>query len=257
MLPDVVLGFMLLRKLKLESGQESMVLTATGGKMEIKEVIANVRAIFPEAKGTTRNKEVFEVAAEMRSSETPLDLQGQSETIEEVLEVITDPLQGSGDEEEALEIFESYVEVRKKLQEKKKSRGFMPRDEASQWRVSGSIKGRIDLLKQKTRCHLCKRLGHWKKECPEKNSRSSSASTSKIKHVEKESHATEVMSAEVVQLVTGDSEHDQVWQMFNAKPAKTVSWKSSVDVQKDGFADSHATGNRQRQEDMATCRKTM
>ena len=90
MLPDVVLGFVLLRKLKLESGQESMVLTATGGKMEIKEVIANVRAIFPEAKGTTRNKEVFEVAAEMRSSETPLDLQGQSETIAEVLEVITD-----------------------------------------------------------------------------------------------------------------------------------------------------------------------
>ena len=158
-LPDVVLGFMLLRKLKLESGQESMILTATGGKMEVKEVIANVRAIFPEGKGTTRNKDVFEVTAEMRSSETPLDLQGQSETIEEVLEVITDPLQGSGDEEEALEIFESYVEVRKKLQEKKKSRGFMPRDEASQWRVSGSIKGRIDLLKQKTRCHLCKRLG--------------------------------------------------------------------------------------------------
>ena len=72
----------------------------------------------------------------------------------------------------------------------------MPRDEAGQWRVSGSIKGRIiiiiDLLKQKTRCHLCKPLGHWKKECPEKNSRSSSASTSKIKHVEKESHTTEV-----------------------------------------------------------------
>ena len=61
------------------------------------------------------------------------------------------------------------------------------------------------------------------------------------------------MSAEVVQLVTGDSEHDQVqvWQMFNAKPTKTVSWKSSVDVQKDGFFDSHATGNCQRQEDMA------
>ena len=249
-LPDVVLGFMLLRKLKMEPNQESMILTATGGKMDIKDVVTHVRAIFPEGKGTSRNKEVFEVTAEASSSETALDLQGHAETIEDVLEVITDPLQGSGDEEEALEIFESYVEVRKKLQEKKKSRGFMPRDEASQWRVSGTLKGRIDLLKQKTRCHICKRLGHWKKECPEKASRSSTTTT-KSKHVEKEAHATEVMSAEVVQLVTGNAEHDRVWQIFDAKPAKAVNWKSSVDVQKDGFADSHATGNRQRLEDMA------
>jgi len=24
-------------------------------------------------------------------------------------------------------------------------------------------------LKKKTRCHICKKLGHWKSECPEKN----------------------------------------------------------------------------------------
>ena len=95
-MPDVVLGFMLLRKLKMEPNQESMILTATGGKMDIKDVITHVRAIFPEGKGTSPNKEVFEVTADASSSET-----GHAETIEDVLEVITDPLQGSGDEEEA------------------------------------------------------------------------------------------------------------------------------------------------------------
>ena len=41
-LPSVVKGFMLLRKLKLDANQESMILSSTHGKMEIKEVIEEV-----------------------------------------------------------------------------------------------------------------------------------------------------------------------------------------------------------------------
>ena len=62
------------------------------------------------------------------------------ETLEDVLEVIADPLQNGGDEEEALEMFESHAEVRRKLQEKRQGRGFQNnRDEASQWKVSGHL----------------------------------------------------------------------------------------------------------------------
>jgi hypothetical protein len=46
------------------------------------------------------------------------------ETLEDVLEVIADPLQNGGDEEEALEMFESHAEVRRKLQEKDKDVDF-------------------------------------------------------------------------------------------------------------------------------------
>ena len=171
-LPSVVKGFMLLRKLKLDANQESMILSSTNGKMEFKEVIEKVRAIFPEGKGASRKQDVFEALDQVSEGRVATEQQEQhemTETIEDVLEVITDPLQNSGDEEEALEIFETYAEVRRKLQEKRKGRGFQnSRDEASQWKVSGTLRGRLEMLKQKTRCHLCKRTGHWKRECPER-----------------------------------------------------------------------------------------
>lgn len=60
-LPSVVKGFMLLRKLKLDANQESMILSSTHGKMEIKEVIEEVsQSHFSGRKGATRKQDVFE-----------------------------------------------------------------------------------------------------------------------------------------------------------------------------------------------------
>lgn len=247
-LPEVVKGFMLLRKLKLDVNQESMVLSATHGKMEMKEVIEKVRAIFPEGKGASRRQDVFEALDEADGKKEPSGHYDQVETLEEVLEVITDPLQNSGDEEEALEIFETYAEVRRKLQEKRKGRGFQAnRDEASQWKVHGTLRGRLEMLKQKTKCHLCKRTGHWKRECPERVSKGAAGSQNKSK--EKEAHATEVMSAEVITIDADNARHERVWQLFEEAGEKAVTWKTSVDVQQEGFSDTHATGNQQRSGD--------
>ena len=52
---------MLLRKLKLDANQESMILSSTHGKMEIKEVIEEVsQSHFSGRKGATRKQDVFE-----------------------------------------------------------------------------------------------------------------------------------------------------------------------------------------------------
>lgn len=60
-LPSVVKCFMLLRKLKLDANQESMILSSTHGKMEIKEVIEEVsQSHFSGRKGATRKQDVFE-----------------------------------------------------------------------------------------------------------------------------------------------------------------------------------------------------
>ena len=60
-LPDTVLGFMLIKKLRLESAQESMILTATDGSMKLPDVMNRVKAIFADGKGSsnTKAKEVF------------------------------------------------------------------------------------------------------------------------------------------------------------------------------------------------------
>ena len=132
MLPDAVLGFMFIKKLRMDSNQESMIMTmimtATKGKLELKPVLEAVRAIFPEGKGSVRNtKKIFQAEVEEPGSADVAQLFEGSHgdgDMKEVLEIITDPCQDSGDEEEALECYESYVEVRRKLQETKNSRGF-------------------------------------------------------------------------------------------------------------------------------------
>ena len=55
-LPKEVTGFMLIKKLRLETQQESMLLTATDGGLELDQVTKSIRAVFPEGRGGTRQQ---------------------------------------------------------------------------------------------------------------------------------------------------------------------------------------------------------
>ena len=246
-LPDKVTGFMLIKKLRLDSAQESLVLTATKGSLEFKDVFDSVRAIFPEGRGSAKNtKEVFQAELEEQATvasafQEPVE---QFDEMQEVLEILTDPYQDSGDEEEALECFESYVDIRKKLQERKKSRGFHDgkQEDGQKWKLSGTVRGRIEVLKARTRCHVCRKQGHWKRECPERAKKGNL----KVKDSQRSAPA-EAHSAEVVVIDEKEESHDQLWQLFREKPPRKQTWKTSVDVQQTGFSDTHATGNQQIQ----------
>ena len=54
-LPEIVKGFMFIKKLRLDSAQESRVLTATSGSLKCSKVITAVRSIFPEGKGPSKS----------------------------------------------------------------------------------------------------------------------------------------------------------------------------------------------------------
>ena len=70
------------------------------------------------------------------------------------------------EDEDALDVFETYREVKRKVREKKIFRGFKPTAgqsvSGSRWQLQGSIRGKIEAIKGSTRCHLCERVGHWK-----------------------------------------------------------------------------------------------
>ena len=68
------------------------------------------------------------------------------------------------------------------------------------------------------------------KECQELEAREDSGST----------------SAEVWLLEENGTEGVEFWESLKAKPPVAQSWKTSVDVQQQGFSDTHATGNQQR-----------
>ena len=239
-LPQVVKVYMLLKKLRLDANQESLVLTATSGKMELEDTIKAVRSVFPEGRGATKSsKEAFmaddedqEVSLETNQGQDDLEAQ-----IQEVMEAVADEVQSrdEDDDEAAVEAYETYAEVRRKILEKKKSRGFTPghpRPDPNRWKLTGTMQGKLELIKSRTRCHKCKQLGHWKRECP---MRAKPASTGAG-----DTKGNEVMTAEVLMVQPEmDPEHEKVWNLFKTddKVVKKVAWKSDLatDCTEDGL----------------------
>ena len=259
-LPSEVKGYMLIKKLKLDAASEAMILTATRGVMKFPEVCEAVKAIYPDGKGTAsaKNKEIFLADG---GPDPPEDEDEVLEAMEAVAEEWQ--LRDDVEDEDVLEAFESYSEIRRRMAEKRKARGFVGGgSEPQRWKLSGSVTGRIEMLKAKTRCHLCKRLGHWKRECPNLQRKGAG----KAMAAKSNSSATSVgRGTEALVIEENDqgsadvylAENAEAWQLlekFRQKPIKHAAWtgRTAEAVQNSGFADTHATGNRQRPEDGVT-----
>ncbi|CAE7247976.1 unnamed protein product, partial [Symbiodinium microadriaticum] len=174
-LPEEVRGWFLLRKLGLESTAEAMILTHTKGSLKYPDISKAVQDIFPQgcAKNTSHKvKEVFEVEDGATRSETT-----EEDDVNEVYQAVADQVQNNPeyDDEDALDVFETYKEVRKQVQQRKLGRGYKPYGQRPEWTLSGTVKGRIEQLKMKTKCHGCGERGHWKKECPKRKAASGNA----------------------------------------------------------------------------------
>ena len=76
-LPEKVLGFMMLKKMKLDATAAAMVLPATKGSMEQKDVLEAFKIIFPEGKGPNagRTQDVLVTEAHENLEEDEADFQ--------------------------------------------------------------------------------------------------------------------------------------------------------------------------------------
>ena len=72
-----------------------------------------------------------------------------------------------------------YLEHRRLLQAARTGRGF---DRPWQTR-QGTSKMSLNDIKAKSRCHQCKQIGHWSRECPQRNKQASTAPSSRSSHV--------------------------------------------------------------------------
>ncbi len=72
------------------------------------------------------------------------------------------------------------------------------------WRLAGTVKGKLDLIKARTRCFRCQKLGHWKRDCPDRIKRpNKSAADQQASHGGHEAHSAEVLKTEVVTIDDG------------------------------------------------------
>ena len=170
-LPKEVQGWFLLKKMRLDSNQEAMILTTTGGSYSVDEVNRAVRAVLANTKGSAKPKETF--ATDRADNGTP-----ELSDDEEVIQVLAADVQSRDtySDEEVVEVFETYKQVRAKMQEFKKTRGYRPVGSGSgagshePWKLRGTISAKIEQMKARTRCHKCGKYGHWKKECKQGSS---------------------------------------------------------------------------------------
>ncbi|CAE7199062.1 RE1 [Symbiodinium sp. CCMP2592] len=169
-LPEEVRGWFLLRKLQLDPTAEAMVLTHTKGSLVYKEVTAAITAIFPQGVAKTgghKSREVFEAHGD--AGDEIVDPDGDEG--EDVFQAVADQLQAQDeyDEEDAIEVYETYQDIRRKMQAKKMGRGYkQPPQSSSKWTLTGTVRGKIEQMKSRSRCHICNEYGHWKRECPKK-----------------------------------------------------------------------------------------
>ena len=175
-LPEEVRGWFLLRKLALDKSSEAMVLTATSGSLKYSDVTKAIKSIFPQGRCVSTANRLKDVYAAETEGEDGTENGGGDEEEHEVFQVVADQFQGleSYDDEEALDVLETYQDIRRKLQQKKMGRGY--KAAAPAWSLTGTVQGRLEQLKSKTRCHICKQTGHWKRECPKRRDHATSSS---------------------------------------------------------------------------------
>lgn len=121
-LPEVVLGYMLMKKLKLETQEESMLLTTTGGDLSLAKIEKAIQSVFPDGKGHLSKQNAKEVFS------TEISQEQEEDDLQNVMNLMADEIQAreEWDEEEILEAFESYSEVRRKLAEQKNPEDTIP-----------------------------------------------------------------------------------------------------------------------------------
>ena len=117
------------------------------------------------------------------------------------MEVIADQVQEDSayESEDPFQVYETYREIKRKVQEKRTSRGFKSpmaqKKVEHQYQLQGSTRSNVELLKSRTRCHGCGKVGHWKKECPNRrgawNSKEDGKANGKNAKKESEVHMVE------------------------------------------------------------------
>ena len=207
-LPEEYLGFLLTNALNLSNEELKLLLNFTQGRLKVKDVKEWLRVHETEFETKQVNKvaaqkssQVFHMAETGDEASDGMENYGQED---DQLEVLLGALQeldeeqaGDGgqstddvfDEHEAKEVLATMVKehakgggkrtfatVNKAKKAKALARGYgASRDAGGRFRegpavkIGGSYKVSIEALKRRTRCAICREVGHWHKECPKGN----------------------------------------------------------------------------------------
>ena len=158
----------LMRVKRDQESMMSMVLTRSRGSLDLKEIEKAVRGIFPEGRGSAKSqKEMFQ--AEDQGCETGVGRSGRSDRFR----IPRTWIRRWGRSPWSIRELHGHSSQASRAEDQP---GLPNSGGSDQRKLSGTVKGKLELLKAKTTCHLCRQWGHWKRECP--NRKASSAANS-------------------------------------------------------------------------------
>eukprot|EP00435_Cladocopium_sp_Y103_P001187 s753_g1.t1 len=201
-LPPEALGFLFLKQSKISSESFERLITLTDGDLKYEAVVDGLRKLKMklldgDEQASAKGRHIWvqeaidedsqEGLAEVAQDDDELDL------IEQALgELDGDDISKNAEvtEEGAREILMtlikqkvskpmsmSYRQVQNQKREVKNARGYRPIIGGSNHSV-GTMRRDLQQLKSVTRCKACGEVGHWHRECPQKNSNSKIPSSS-------------------------------------------------------------------------------
>ena len=205
-LPDPYKGFLLINALNLGEQDIKNMMNFTRGSISTKDVKDWVRKhetkLMAKEVGIELNRNKGKTASSSSATasvhhivtDEHTDYLDENEIFEAALEELEDEEEengpageGEGEEDETLDEHE-VREVLNTLVQKRTFSQSMKLKKAKElargyggWKGSGKEKGKqgksklIDQLKQNSRCAICKRVGHWHRECPDGKGRGKSA----------------------------------------------------------------------------------
>ena len=203
-LPEEYLGFLLTNALNLSNDELKLLLNFSQGRLKVKDVKEWLRVHETEFETKQVNKisnqkanQVLHTEAAYPDDEEPEEDEDRAESLEVLLGALQE-LDGElpeepghtadevFDEQEAKEVLAAMVKehakgvgkrtftaVNRAKKTKALARGYgVGRDAGGRFRespavkIGGSYKVSIEALKRRTRCGICREIGHWHRECP-------------------------------------------------------------------------------------------
>ncbi|CAE7243654.1 Ank2, partial [Symbiodinium sp. CCMP2592] len=178
-LPEEYLGFLLTNALNLSNDELKLLLNFTQGRLKTKDVKEWLRVHDTEFENKTGKAAATKTSQVLHVGEPGVFTYDQDEEDQAEDE-------GVFDEAEATEILATMVKehtkgggkrsfpaVNKAKKAKALARGYgAGRDPNQRFREQGNVKVggtyrvSIEALKRRTRCGICKEIGHWHRECP-------------------------------------------------------------------------------------------
>jgi hypothetical protein len=123
-LPSTMKGWMLMKKMHLDMTQEALILTSTSGSLKYEDVTTALTKVESEGKCLVqpKSKDIFMTE---NTEDEPREVYVQEDEAADVFEAVAEMVQEyKGEYEDALDTYETYAEIRKRMQSQKVARGF-------------------------------------------------------------------------------------------------------------------------------------